>query len=30
MSKKALKKSLRKTEVVDTYMKEIGNELTKQ
>jgi hypothetical protein len=30
MNKKTLKKSLRRSEVIDTYMKEIGNELTKQ
>lgn len=30
MNKKTLKKATRKTESIDTYMKEIGNELTKQ
>jgi len=30
MSKKMIKKSMRRSENVDPYMKEIGNELTKQ
>jgi hypothetical protein len=30
MNKKTLKKSMRRAESIDNYMKEIGNELTKQ